>query len=77
MHNKVCRIPGSQRQSVTAADGTAMQRSYVYLPSHIWHLLQESARTSGTSVSQVIQAYAISGPPNSKDHNDKSPTRTK
>lgn len=76
MHNKVNRIPGTSRQSVTAADGTAMQRSYVYLPSHIWHLLQESARSSGTSVSQIIQAYAISGQQNSKDHNGQSRART-
>lgn len=61
------RIPGTNRQSVTAADGTAMQRQYVYLPSHIWHLLQESARINGTSVSQVIQSFAISGPANSKE----------
>jgi hypothetical protein len=76
MHNKVHKVHGTNRQSVTAADGTAMQRAYIYLPSHVWHLLQEAARANGTSVSQTIQSFAISGNANSKDQpNVKSPIR--
>jgi hypothetical protein len=75
MHNRVHKIPGTQRQSVTAADGTAMQRMYVYLPSHVWHLLQEAARVSGTSVSQTIQAFATSGTANSKEIHVSTSTR--
>lgn len=72
--SKVNRVPGTNRQSVTAADGTTMQRSYVYLPAHIWRLLQESARNTGTSVSKTIQAFATSGLPNSKDQNERTDT---
>lgn len=67
MQNKVARIPGTSRQSITTVDGTAMQRMYVYLPSHVWHRLQEAARVSGTSVSQQIQLFAISGTASSKE----------
>lgn len=77
MHNKVHKIPGTNRQSVTAADGTAMQRMYVYLPSHVWQSLQELARANGTSVSQTIQSFATSGTANSKDQsNVKAAIRT-
>lgn len=67
MHSRVHKIPGTRRQSVAAADGAALQRMYVYLPLHVWHLLQEAARVNGTSVSQQIQSFAISGTANSKD----------
>ena len=75
--NKVNRIPGTNRQSVTAADGTPMVRQYVYLQSHLWHKLQESARIAGTSVSQQIAAFATSGTDNSKDQNERTSTSSK
>ena len=75
-HTRVHKVPGTNRQSVTAADGTAMQRMYVYLPPHVWHQLQAAARESETSVSQVIQSFATSGTAKSKDQsNVKSPIR--
>lgn len=67
MNQRPTSIPGTKRQTVIAADGTAMQRSYVYLPSHVWHALQELARVNGSSVSQVIQSFATSGTASSKD----------
>lgn len=67
MSQRPTTIPGTKRQTVTAADGTSMQRSYVYLPSHVWNLLQELARVNDSSVSQVIQSFAVSGTASSKD----------
>ena len=75
-HNKVHKVPGTDRQSVTAADGTAIQRMYVYLPSHVWHLLQEAARVNGKSVSQQIQAFATSGTAKSKENHVSTSTRS-
>jgi hypothetical protein len=75
MHNRVHKILGTNRQSVTAADGTAMQRMYVYLPSHVWHLLQEAARVNGTSVSQTIQSFATSGTAKSEETHVSTSTR--
>jgi hypothetical protein len=66
MHNKVHRIPGTNRQTVTAADGTAMVRRYVYLLPSAWSSLQEKARVAGTSVSQQIATFATSGAVTSK-----------
>lgn len=62
-------ISGTKRQTVTAADGTSMQRQYVYLPSHVWFALGELARTNGMSVSQTIQSFALAGNANSKESN--------
>lgn len=67
MHNKVHRVPGTSKQAVTAADGTAMVRQYVYLLPSTWSALQEKARSAGTSVSQQIATFATSGAVNSKE----------
>ena len=76
MDNKVNRIPGTSRQSITTADGRQVQRMYVYLPPSIWHLLQEAARANGTSVSQQIQSFAITGTAISKENNVSPSPRT-
>lgn len=73
--NKLVRSPdqrpamvsGTKRQSLTAADGTVLERQYIYLAPAVWEALQAKARTTGTSVSQVIAAHAVSGTVNSKD----------
>ena len=69
MHNKVHRRPGTNKQAVTAADGTAMVRQYVYLLPSAWSALQEKARVTGTSVSQQIATFATSGAVTSKKEN--------
>jgi predicted DNA-binding ribbon-helix-helix protein len=68
-------IPGTRRQTVTTADGTAMQRMYVYLPPRVWAALQAAARRAGTSVSQLIATLANSGTDNLKDKNDRAIAR--
>ena len=60
-------LPGTNRQVLTASDGTKLQRQYLYLPEHIWHSLQATARASNTSVSLLIQTFATSGTDNSKE----------
>jgi hypothetical protein len=65
----VRRIPNTNRQMLTASNG-AIERSYVYLPARIWAQLQELARNSGTSVSQIIESFAISGTAKLKDNNN-------
>jgi hypothetical protein len=66
----VRRIPNTNRQMLTASNGGAIERSYVYLPARIWAQLQELARNSGTSVSQIIESFAISGTAKLKDNNN-------
>lgn len=51
-------IPHTKRQSITAKDGTALQRQYVYLPETTWQLLQNHARVTETSMSLVLQSLA-------------------
>ena len=75
MH-KVNKVLGTNRQSITTADGTTVQRAYVYLPLHVWQALQESARVSGTSVSQVIETFATSGTAKSKENHVNASTCT-
>lgn len=72
----VRRIPNTTRQKLTASDGSAIERSYVYLPSSVWLQLQSMARDSGTSVSKIIQSFAISGAANSKEQNAQPTNRT-
>ena len=67
-------ITGTSRQSLTASDGTKIQRQYVYLPETIWHQLQQQARSTSTSVSQIIESLATSGTRNSKESNDATRT---
>lgn len=75
MQQRATTIPGTNRQTVRTADGTTMQRQYVYLPSHVWHALQQLARANGTSVSQTIQSFALGGKVTSKDtHVSTSPS---
>ncbi len=66
----VRRIPNTNRQMLTASNGGVIERNYVYLPAPIWSRLQELARSSGTSVSQIIESFAISGTVKSKESND-------
>lgn len=68
-------VGGTKRQTVTAADGTPMQRQYVYLQPSEWAALQEKARITGTSVSQVIATLAASGTDKSKGNHDRSQPR--
>jgi hypothetical protein len=65
-------IPNTNRQACTLLDGTRLQRAYVYLPESVWHLLQQQARDSHQSVSQLIETFANSGDDNLKDNNEKS-----
>jgi len=60
-------LPGTKRQSLTAIDGTAIQRQYLYLPAEAWTALQKKARATGRSVSQVIASFATDGTANLKD----------
>jgi hypothetical protein len=76
MRQRPQTIKGTNRQIVTTADGTAMQRAYVYLPSHVWHALQELARAQGVSVSQAIQTFALGGNVNSKVTNVEAAIRS-
>lgn len=74
--NKVTRIVGTDRQTVTTIDGSKVERMYVYLPAHVWHKLQATARSQGTSVSRIINAFATNGTANSKETNVSTRTRT-
>jgi hypothetical protein len=56
------QIKGTKRQMVTTADGTKLQRQYIYLPESIWHLLNAQARADNTSVSLLISSFATSIP---------------
>jgi len=76
MSQRPTTLPGTKRQTVTAADGTSMQRQYVYLPSHVWYALGELARANGKSVSQTIQHFALGGTASSKDTNVSAKPRT-
>jgi hypothetical protein len=69
-------IPNTNRQMLTASNGGAIERSYVYLPAPIWAQLQELARNSGASVSQIIESFAISGTAKLKDNNNGRTTRS-
>jgi predicted DNA-binding ribbon-helix-helix protein len=69
MHRPIT-IPGTRRQSVTCADGTKLQRKYVYLPESAWHALQRFARATDTSVSQLIKSFADHGIATLKESND-------
>lgn len=62
-------VTGTRRQALQASDGTQLQRMYVYLPVEVWHLLQHQARTTHTSVSQLIESFALGGNSTSKDIN--------
>ena len=77
---KPSKIPGTSRQRLTSKDGSSIERSYVYLPSSVWAQLHEMARSSGTSVSKIIQSFANTGAANSKESNanptTNSPTAT-
>lgn len=64
-------IPGTSRQSVSSADGAALERRYVYLPAYIWERLHSSARLTGTSVSQLIATFAVQGNANSRTTHDR------
>lgn len=61
-----------KRQKTTTVDGTNLERQYIYLPRMIWQLLQQQARTTNTSVSQLIEHFANSGTANSKESNDRA-----
>lgn len=69
MSHRPQTIKGTNRQTVSAADGTSLQRQYLYLPANVWQALQEKARASGVSVSQSVQIFALGGNANSKDKN--------
>ena len=69
--NRPLTIPGTSRQSVRSADGTALERRYVYLPAYVWERLHSSARLTGTSVSQLITTFAVQGNANSRTVNDR------
>jgi len=63
-----------KRQTITTTEGAELERQYVYLPRMIWHLLQQQARTTNTSVSQLIEQFANGGTAFSKDNNDATST---
>ena len=72
----VRRILNTNRQELTSSNGGVIERSYVYLPAPIWAQLQELARSSGTSVSQIIESFAISGTAKLKDNNNGHTARS-
>jgi hypothetical protein len=71
------QIKGTNRQMVTAADGTKLQRQYVYLTESIWHLLHAQARAANISVSLLITSFADHGTSTPKDTNDTTPSPSK
>lgn len=54
-------IPGTDRQSSPAKDGTRLERKYIYLKPSVWAVVHETARRSGQSVSQVIESSFANG----------------
>ena len=66
----VKNIPGTARQALFSTDGIKLERQYIYLPEVVWKALQQLAKKSGTSVSQQIQSFAISGNVLSKEFNE-------
>ena len=57
------------RQTVTIANGTVLQRAYVYLPKHVWTALEQLAAVQKTAISEVINSLVEI---NKKDQHDTS-----
>lgn len=45
------------RKSVTIANGTVLQRAYIYLPEHVWTALEQLAAVQKTAISEVINSF--------------------
>ena len=58
-----------KRQNLTSIEGVELQRQYIYLPKKVWNLLQDQARQTHDSVSQLIEKFANSGTANSQEIN--------
>jgi macrodomain Ter protein organizer (MatP/YcbG family) len=48
------RVPGTTRKRITAANGTVIERQFIYLEPHQWANVTKLARLQGISGSQVI-----------------------
>jgi hypothetical protein len=54
-------LPGSNRQLLTAGDGTRLQRRYLYLRADIWETLHALVRISKKNQSQILEELLAEG----------------
>lgn len=67
-------LPGTARQSTAKYRSGDLQRQYIYLPESVWSALQVLARSTNTSISKLIETFALGGTENSKGRHDSNGT---
>lgn len=60
------------RQVFTGKDGMRVERKYMYLPTPVWLALQKLAVANNTSISNLIENFALNGKGITHDSNTKS-----
>jgi hypothetical protein len=65
-------ISNTRRQAITASCGSKLHRQYLYLPKDVWSLLSAVARSKNTSISKLIESFALGGKANSKELDDSN-----